>query len=255
MPLEQYLPAGVFTVLLVFARIGTAFFIMPGTGETFVPQNARLFLAFATTLVIVPLVGARLPALPDSPAEILFLVFAETVIGLYLGLIARIMLLTLDTAGRIITFSVGLAAAEVFNPALTGQSSIPGLILTSVGILVVLVTNLHHLAIMAVVDSYSLFAPGAALPFGDFADAMARVVSQSFLVAMQLAAPFYVISLFFYVGMGVLAKLMPQVQIFFVALPVQVVLGIVVFAFTINAMVGWFLRYYEGGLIAYLTPA
>jgi len=93
----------------------------------------------------------------------------------------------------------------------------------------------RHGMLRAVVDSYSLFEPGVMPPVGDFSEAVARTVSLSFVLGLKIAAPFVAVGLLFSLGIGVLARLMPQVQVFFIAMPLQIALGFVVLGLTLSA--------------------
>ncbi|GHD61034.1 flagellar biosynthetic protein FliR [Thalassobaculum fulvum] len=254
MNLEEFLPLRVFEILMVFARAGSAMLMLPGIGETFVPVRVRLLLSAVLALAVAPAIAPQLPPEPTSAAGLLALIAGEVLIGIYFGLVARILLLTLDTAGRIISFSSGLASATIFNPSITEQGTAIGLILTMLGILLLFITDLHHLVIRAVVESYAVFRPGGELMFGDLSEAVTELVAGSFKVAVQLSAPFYVFSLLFFVCLGVLARLMPQLQIFFIGLPVQIYVGMLVLATILGAMMTAFLTYYADTAATYLIP-
>ena len=182
----------------------------------------------------------------STAPELARLVFFELVIGLYFGIVARILLLTMDTAGQIIAMNTGLSNAQIFNPAIATQGSLPGFFLLNIATLLLLITDLHHLLIRALIDSYSLFPPGAPLPLADFADAISTVISHSFQLAVQLSSPFMV--------MGIMARLMPQLQIFFVALPIQVVMGLVVLSLVLSGAMLVFLEYYGANIGSYVIP-
>ena len=253
MPLEQYLPLQVLAFLIVFTRIAAAVMILPGVGEAFVPMRVRLLFAMLLTLVVSPLISSHLPPEPRTLVDLFRLVFLEIVVGVYLGMVARIMLLTLDTAGRIIGLTIGMANAEVFNPSISSQASLPGLLLTTMGVMLLFATNMHHLFILAIVDSYKVFPAGAICEWGDSAFVIARLISDSFRLALQLTAPFIVISLIFFMGLGMLARLMPQLQIFFVGLPVQLAGGLLIFSIIISGLFSIFLDYYAKNLNQFLT--
>lgn len=253
MPLEQFLPLQVYGMLMVLARAGSAVFLIPGIGESYVTNRVRLLFAVALAVAVAPVVGPNLPPEPTNSGALLALLFGEVVIGLYFGLVARILLLTLDTAGKIISFSSGLAAAQAFNPSIAQQGSLIGLFLTTLGILLLFVTDMHHFLIRGVVDSYDVFPAGRALAIDDLSAAVTRVVSGSFEVAVKLAAPYIVIGLLFYVAIGVLSRLMPQMQIFFIALPVQVALGFAITATILGGFMAIFLDYYSSALIDFLV--
>lgn len=253
MPLEDFLPTQVYIILLVLSRLGATMMLIPGIGETFVPVRFRLILAIGLSLVVAPLIGDKIPLAPSAP-ELVRLLFLEMIVGLYFGIIARILLLTMDTAGQIIAMNTGLANAQIFNPAIATQGSLPGFFLLNIATLLLLITDLHHLLIRAMIDSYSLFPPGAPLPIADFADAISTVISNSFQLAVQLSSPFIVLGLLFYLVMGVMARLMPQLQIFFVALPIQVVMGLVVLSLVLSGAMLVFLEYYGASVGSYVIP-
>jgi flagellar biosynthetic protein FliR len=252
-PLEDFLPTQVYIVLLVLARVGGTVMLIPGIGETFVPVQFRMILAIGLSLVVAPLVGNTIPFAPTAP-ELVRLLFIELVIGLYFGIVARIVLLSLDTAGQVIAMNTGLANAQIFNPALATQGSLPGFFLLNLATLLLLIADLHHLLIRAMIDSYTLFPPGAALPVADFADAISRIIANSFEIAIQISAPFLVLGLLFYVVMGIMARLMPQLQIFFVALPVQVMMGLVILSRVLGGAMMGVLEYYSESIGRYVVP-
>lgn len=253
--LPALLNAELFPVLLVFARLGSAFAMLPGIGETVIAGRIRLLFALGTTVLVAPLVRPSLPGLPAQPAELLALVGGEVVVGLYLGTLARLMLIALEEAGSMISVQSGLSSAQVFNPALAAQTALTGAVMMTLGIVLIFATNVHLLTISALVDSYTLFRPGEPLPWGDFAMVMSRLVSHSFTIAVQIAAPFFILGILFFVALGVLARLMPQVQVFFIALPIQVMGGLLIFAIVLSAGMMWWLEFYEAGIKAFLAPS
>jgi flagellar biosynthetic protein FliR len=252
--LAGLLAAEVFAFLLVFTRIGAALMVLPGIGDGFVPPRIRLLLALLLAFLVTPPLAGSLPGAPDQPVMLATLLAGEVVTGLFLGLVARLLMTAVDVAGTIIAYSLSLANAQFFNPAMAGQGSLPSAFLTMLGLVLLFVTNLHHLMIMAVVDSYSVFPAGDWLPIGDAADMISRLVARSFMIGVQMAAPFIAIGLIFYLGLGLLARLMPQVQIFFIAIPIQVMLGTAMLALTLSAIMLYWLRGFEDSLIGFLAP-
>lgn len=244
--LDQILPADIFAFMMVFARIGTALMIMPAIGEVYVYPRARLTIALGISLIVTPLISPLLPGLPASPIALTLAIAGEMAIGGFIGFVGRVMVSALSVAGMVIAYQSSLANAFVFNPVSAEQGALAGAFLTVTGLLLIFVTNLHHLLIGGLVESYQLFAPGALPPAGDLSDAIARVVAQSFLLAMQISAPFVVVGLMFTVGVGLLNRLMPQVQMFFVAMPMQIALGSFMLMVTLSAIMLWFLDRFEG---------
>lgn len=253
--LTDFLTTGVFAFLLVFVRIGTAAMIMPGLGDSFVPANIRLYIALGLSLVISPVIQPYIPS-PVPPLSIMFaLIIMEFVIGLFVGTVARILMVALDTAGMLISMSSGLANAQIFNPSLAGQGSIVGAFLSVTGVVLLFTTNMHHLLIYGLVESYVMFPVGGVPDTGSMAEMMARAVSASFLTGFQIAIPFIVLSLLIYIGMGVLSRLMPQIQVFILAIPVQIALSLLTLVLTVSAGLLFWLGRFESGMTIFLTSA
>jgi flagellar biosynthetic protein FliR len=145
--LETFLSDMVFGFFLIFVRLGTALMIMPGLGDSFVPQNIRLFMALGLSFVMLPLTLPFVPSPVPGMNMMLSLIFMEFVIGLLIGTVARILMTALDTAGMIIASTSGLANAQVFNPSMAAQGSVVGAFLSVTGVLFIFATNLHHMLI------------------------------------------------------------------------------------------------------------
>ena len=252
--LEQILSTGMFAFLLVFARVGSAAMLLPGFGEAYVPPRIRLVVALVLAFVLTPPVAAVLPPLPDSPWRLLLVLGGEIAVGLFLGTAARLLLVGLQTAGMIVAFQINLANALANDPASAQQGSIAGNLFMAVGVLLIFATDLHHFLLRGLLDSYGTFLPGALPPAGDMADMVTRLVSASFTLAVQIAAPFILVGLIFNLGIGLLARLMPQIQIFFVAMPLQILLGLMVLLLSLSVGMMWFLERFEVTMSSLFGP-
>lgn len=245
--LQTFLTAGVFAFILTFVRIGTAMMIMPGIGDSFTPQNIRLYIALGLALVLVPLVAPLVPSPIPGGMALVVLVVMEFVIGLFIGTMARILMMALDTAGMIISMQSGLGNAQLFNPAFSSQGSLVGAFLSVTGVMVLMAMNLHYLVLFGLVDSYHMFPVGTVPDTGGMAEMIARAVGVSFMVGVQIAAPFIVVAMVMYIGMGILARLMPQIQIFMVALPMQILVALVLLTIVLSGgLLFWATQFQEG---------
>lgn len=251
--LNDFLVSGVFTFILVFVRFGTAFMIMPGIGDSFVSNRVRLLMALAITFALFPVLQPLMPDAGMSTFALLTLIIMEFIIGLFFGTVARIFMTALDTAGMVISIQSGLGNAQLFNPNLATQGSLMGAFMSVTGVVLIFATNLHHLLIMGVFESYQLFPVGAIPDAGSMADLMTRAVQASFTVGVKMAAPFIVITLLIYTGMGVLARLMPQVQVFLIALPIQILLALIMLTLILAAAFSFWLGQFEQGMIFFLS--
>jgi flagellar biosynthetic protein FliR len=250
--LDAFLAGGLFGFMVIFARLGTCLFLMPGISAIFVPARVRLFVALGLTLAVTPLLAPTMPATTAEPSLLVQIIVIEALIGAFIGTLMRLLVSTLEVAGTVIGFQVGLANALAFNPQLATQSTVIGTFLSLAGVLLIFVTDLHHLMLRGVIDSYALFPAGAIPAMGDLSDVVARQFAGSFAIAVQMSAPFLVSGLILYIGIGLLARLMPQVQIFFIALPVQIGLGMIVLILSFSAMMLVFLEAFQNGLLTLL---
>ena len=252
--LAELLPANVFALLLVFSRVGAALMILPGIGDLYVPQRWRLLLAMAISGIVAAALGDTLPKLPGAVPTLLALVVGEVVVGLFLGTVARLLISALETTGQIVSLQLSLSAAMVFNPAAAQQGAITSAFLMTLGTLVVFLTDAHHLMLRAIIESYGVFVPGTALQLEGFADVIAQVVAQAFRMGLALAAPLVVLGVVFYSALGLASRLMPQLQVFFIVAPVQIIGGILVFALTLTAAMHWFHDGFVDGLTRWTLP-
>ena len=228
--LADMLAGQVGSLFIVFVRGGAAFAVLPGFSESVVPPRIRLLLAAMTTAVVAPTVAGGLPALPVEPSGLFAAIGAEAVVGLFLGLVARLVMAAAQVAGVIIGFQSALASAYAFDPGSQQQSIITAFWMTMLAFVVLFAVELHHVLIRAVADSYALFPAGRMVDPGEFAEAATRFVSRSFSLGVRMAMPFLAYATLLFVGLGLMQRLMPQMQVFFVSMPLQVMLGLVLFA-------------------------
>jgi len=243
-----FLPALAAAFMLMFARIGTMIMLLPGLGETGVPTRMRLVVALVLTAVLLPLHRAAYTVDLRSLGPVLVALAEELLIGAVLGLTARLTISALQVAGSIVAQQLGLGFVTAVDPTQGQQGVIVGNFLSMLGITVLFATNLHYLVIAALNDSYALFRPGE-VPFaGDMAALVTSTTAGAFRIGVQLSAPFLVFGLLFNLGLGVLSRLMPQMQVFFVGVPASILIGFLVLLLVIGAMMSTFHDYLEGVL-------
>jgi flagellar biosynthesis protein FliR len=220
--------------------------LLPGLGEVNIPIRVKLAIALALTLIILPLHRAAYHIDMQSLTPLLVLMIHEIVIGVVLGATARVTLSALQVAGSVIAQQLGLGFVTAVDPTQGQQGLLIGNFLTLLGLTLLFATDSHHLVIEALSDSYAIFSPGEFLPSGDVAALATRAFAAAFRIGMQLAAPFLVFGLVFNVGLGVLARLMPQMQVYFVGVPLSIFAGFLIFAMVLTTMMGTFMDYFIG---------
>jgi flagellar biosynthetic protein FliR len=254
--MQIHLPAlsgMVLTYLLVFARVGAMIMLLPGFGTMGVPARARLVLALAIALALAPTVQNLYSAIvPTTVIQLTLLIAQEVTCGILVGAMAAIIMSSLQVAGFLIASQIGLSYAQTIDPTQNTQGAVVGNFMSLLGIVCIFATDLHHLAIGAIAGSYKMLPPGGHLPTGDMAQLVIQLVSSSFALGFQLAAPFLVFGFAVYAGLGVLARLMPQLQIFFVAVPINILAGFVIMLALLGSMITVFLNYYATSMAIFL---
>jgi len=230
---------------LVFARTGSMVMLLPAIGEAGIPSRVRLALALAVSFAMTPVVAHLYPQeMPQSVMAFGLMLTQEITAGVLVGLMSRIIMSALSVAGTVIAMQTGLSYAQSIDPSMGEQAAIVGNLLSMLGAVLIFATDLHHLAIGAIQGSYTLIPPGASLPTGDMAELAVRLVSGSFGLGLQLAAPFIVFAFAVNAATGVLARMMPQMQVFFVAMPINVLVGFMLLTLLIGSMMTLFLNFY-----------
>ncbi len=225
---------------LIFARMGAVLMLLPGFGEPSVPVRARLGFAIAFTVCLMPALSQTMPAMPEDAWRMSGAIGGEVLIGLMIGGMARMLMSALATAGNIIGLESGLAFAQTADPTTDNSGQVFAVFLGLMGVTLIFTTDLHHLLLRGAVGSYGIFTPGGTLPVGDAADLAVQTMSKSFLVGFQIATPLIAAGIVFRLGLGALARLIPSIQVFFVALPLQMLGSFVIIALGLSTgMLVW----------------
>jgi flagellar biosynthetic protein FliR len=252
--LEELLTLNLFGFFLIFTRVGTALALMPGFSAGFVPMRVRLGGALAISFVMAPALIAGLPVRPPTIAAMATLMIGEFLVGLFFGVIARILVGALQTAGTLISYMSSMANAMIQDPIADQQSSTVASFLLIMATVLIFTADMHHVMLIAIADSYTLLVPGAALPIGDMVNIIGRRIADSFALGLRLSAPFVIIALTYYIGLGLLGRLMPQLQVFFFGLPFQIGLQIWVLAVTVTGIMMVFLQRFEEVYENFILP-
>lgn len=251
--LAQYTTLTLFHFLLVFCRLGSVMMLFPGFGEIYVPPRVRLSIALAASAVVTPLLSPHLPPVPGNVIALGIMVLAEILAGVFIGGMARMVQAALHMAGMIIAFQSSLAAAMLFDVNQGSQGSMIGNFLTLIGVTMVFTSDMHHLMIAGIVDSYEIFAAGKAAAPEGFALLAVKTISGGFLVAVKIASPLLVIGLCLYLGAGIMSRLMPSMQVFFVMVPAQLYISFVLTALTLSAGMLLYREFFTATLAEFLT--
>lgn len=252
--LEKFLVTELFTFLLVFCRIGAGVMLIPAIGEAYVAVRIRLLLAVMISLILTPVYSTTMPPLPGSPLALMMLLMAEILVGLFIGVVCRMLISVMHVAGMIVSFQSSLAAATMFDINQATQGTVFGNFLSVTAAVILFNSDLHHVILRGLGDSYGLFPPGTFPPTEDMTNYLAQLLSDCFLMATKITAPFLVIGLLINLGAGVLSRLMPNMQVFFVIMPAQIMLSFLLLMTMLSAMMLWFMQFYGDTIGAFLAP-
>lgn len=223
--------------------------LLPAFGETYVPPQLRLGFAFVLCLLLVPVIGKTIPPLPTSAVALTMLVGSEILTGLFIGTICNMLISVTHVAGMIFSFQSGMSSAVVYDVTQSSQGSLIGNFMGLLAIVLIFTTDLHYFILRGITQSYSVFTPGHWPPVRDFVESAVRITADTFMIAMQVSTPLIVVGTLLFLGAGVLSRLMPTMQVFFVITAPQLLISIFILTTTFSAVMLWFMEFYREKLM------
>jgi flagellar biosynthetic protein FliR len=235
--LEEFTLEFLFHLMLVFGRLSAAFGQFPAIGSNYIFTRGKLAFALIVSLIIMPIVAPYLPKYSNNFSLNVGYLAIEIFIGIIVSLAANIYFQSLHFVGQIISMQSGLGSAAFFDPGQRTQVTLFSNFMILVATVFIFASNTHHIFIQAIIDSYAKFPPGELLNSGDVSKFVSFVVNDSFILSFKIASPFLVVSLAILTGSGMLARLMPNLQVFFVFTPAQILVMFGVFYIVIDAII------------------
>ena len=252
--LNTFFSGHIFAFLMVFSRVGSMLMLFPGIGEAYVPVRMRLMFALSICFLLTEPLYGRFPPPPAGIPDLTLLIGYEIVIGLFFGTIVRMLVSSLETTGTVIGLQTGLSNATILNPSLFTQSPLSERITQRSRRNVYLCVRARTISSYAARSRSTISShPVANGCRGDMAQTIIQLTTKSFLVGVELAAPFLVMGLLMYLALGLIQKLMPQVQLFLVILPVQIWGGLTLFAITVSGIMAVWLHYFDDSLSSFVA--
>ena len=222
--------------LLVLLRVSALIILMPVFGHRLVPAQVKTGLIALIAILIYPLVSATLPQVPSSPMALMLIATQEILIAAMLAMAAQLIFSAAQFAGQVMGYQMGLAIANVFDPATSAQISIIGQFAQVLAMLIWISVGAHNAFLFALSDSFHLLPIGQPLDFSGFA-ALNDLAAAMFSLALRLVAPMLLLLFFLYVALGLLSRAVPQIQVFFVSFPLTVGIGFLAFALALPSIV------------------
>ena len=213
--------------LFVFFRVGALIIFVPVLGSKQIPMTMKIGFIFFISIVIFPLVQGRPLPEPRSVFELATFLMADVTIGLGIAFIARLIFGAVQVAGTVVDFQMGFGVVNVIDPQTDTQVSVTAQFHNILAILIFLVTDAHHFIIQAIVDSFFIINPAEVDFTGITPEYMLHLFSGTFTTAVKIAAPIMAILFFLSVGLGLVARTVPQMNVFIVGFPLQIGVGLV----------------------------
>ena len=214
---------------LALVRISALVSVVPILGSQTIPTRVKIFVSLFLTILILPMLKSQQEIESITLTMLLPLTLREVILGLFLGFNAKFLFESFQFAGRLISTQMGLGMAELVDPASGSQSTPIGTLFSLIAMVLFLILNGHHLIVSAVYKSFEL-APVASLSF--IAPAaklkMMDLFNDLFIIGLKLAAPSMATLFLIEVSTGIMARIVPQMNIFFVALPLKLGVGMLI---------------------------
>ncbi len=217
------------SLFLVFlARVSGIFISAPLFGARNVPTRVRIGMAIVLAYIFFELLRGQAPALPNTMnwMNLGLLIILEILVGLLIGFTAMLIFLAIQFAGHLIDIVTGMQMASVFDPATSAQQSLFGQFQYILALLLFLAFNGHHFIIHALYQSYSLIPIGSLSFSGGDPLIFMKIVGTSFSVGLQLAAPIMAMLFLIDFSLGIIAKGVPQMNVFVTGMPIKSLVGI-----------------------------
>jgi flagellar biosynthetic protein FliR len=236
----------ILTAALVFIRIGAILFALPFIGDEPTPVRVRILLAVAMTFAMQGLVPSNwLLEFPQDPLLYILLVFKEVCIGLFIGFVARIAFDAIIMAASLVGYQMGFGAADLMMPDADVQMTAFTAFHRVIMVMIFLSLNLHHIYLDAIVRTFAMIPAGGIAPQMEMGRFLIDLTSGIFRVAMQLSAPVLVALMFTNTALGLIARTVPQLNVFTMSFPVGFFVGLAVYMACLPFFPGWVTQHFN----------
>ncbi len=215
--------------LLIFVRISTVIALIPIFGSQQVPPQIKVAISLILSVIIFPAVMSFKPQFPQAFSIGLFflLVCKEAMVGLIIGFITSFLFAAVQLAGQLIDTEIGFGFVEVADPFTQESITVLGQFQIVIFTILFLLFNGHYFLLLAIQKSFELLPLFSAhLPDGKESFHVTALVGNIFVIALRFAAPIYVTLILTEMALGVVARTVPQINIFFVGMPLKIGIGL-----------------------------
>lgn len=247
MDLLSFSPEQFKSFILILIRISVVLFMLPVFGSRLIPNTLKAGLALVISVLLFPIVQPDPGLFPEDLLSVLKLLVCELVLGLILSLTIHLFFAAVQLSGQIVGFQLGFGMARVLDP----ESGAQGTMLVRVGYwlatVIFLLLDGHHILLKTLAESFSVIEVGSlGLREGLF-HKMLQISGDMFEIAIKLGAPAIAALLFVSAAFGIIAKMVPQMNILMVAFPVKIVVGLLFFGICLEILL-YFMKQYVADL-------
>ena len=218
---------------------------LPLFGSQYINQRSKLAIALLISIILSFYLSISKLVLPSSLFHLFILSMKEIVIGIFLGLSVKTIVDFIHTTGLIIAYQAGLSMSLMFDPNSGTQGSVIGNYLLALLLTIMFLTDVHLLYIEMMVESYNIFPIGGALESKDMAISITSTVAKGFGVAIKMSLPYVLVGLIIHLVSGLMARLMPNMQVLFVLMPLQILVILFMLTIGMSELIRWFIQYHN----------
>ncbi len=233
----EFNPKDVIAFVLILVRVAGIFLTAPIFASRNIPVTVKAAWILLVTFLIYPVVTFNPQILPTVGLSLGIAVIREVLIGFCIGLGATLLFTGIQLAGQIVDIQMGLGMVNIIDPVTSTQISVMGQYYYLVATLVFLAVDGHHLLLKAVVDSFSVVALGNGHFNPALGQEMMHLVSRVFFIAFRVGAPVIGALFITNLALGVVARTVPQMNVFIVGLPLNMAVGLIIVAFSMSFFV------------------
>lgn len=232
---------------LVFLRVIAIVMTVPVFSSKNIPLLFRVGLGFSITVLLIPLLKTTEPSLFQDVIPFGIGVVSELILGVIIGLSVQLVFAGIQLAGQLAGFQMGFSIVNVMDPLTSAQVSIVAQLKNLIAMLIFLAINAHHWFLRSLVESFRLVPLFGFHYSASLMEYLMRLGGNMFVIAIKIGAPVMVALLLTSVALGLVARTVPQMNIFIVAFPLKIVIGLLFLAFSLPYLMS-FLKQLFGGL-------
>ena len=220
--------------LFVLFRVGAMIIFVPILGSRQIPVVLKIGLILFLSMAIFPLVQDRPMPEPKGLFELSKFLMADMTIGIGIAYISRLIFTAVQVAGTVVDFQMGFGVVNVIDPQTDAQVSVTAQLQNILAIFIFLAIDAHHYIFQAIVDSFFVINPFEINFASVTPEYVLHLFSATFTTAVKISAPIMAILFFLSVGLGLVARTVPQMNVFIVGFPLQIGIGLLMVGLSIS---------------------